>query len=74
MFMILAVLPFITCNLVSLSSQCDEKSVPDINQMCIQPDYIQGCTLYKNIKECATCKQGNSIITQNILFKLENAN
>lgn len=39
-------------NLVALDSQCPEQSVSDANRICIRPDYIEGCLLYKNTDEC----------------------
>ncbi len=50
-------------NLISLSTQCPEQSVPDLNKVCISPDYIEGCQQYKSVSECFKCFDGtfNSI-------------
>ena len=45
-------------NLVSLSTQCPEQSVPDLNKVCISPDYIEGCQQYKTVSECFKCLDG----------------
>lgn len=42
-------------NLVGLTIQCPEQSVPDFNNICITPDYIEGCVKYKSSQECFKC-------------------
>jgi hypothetical protein len=50
-------------NLVNLNSQCPEHSVPDLNRVCISPDYIEGCSQYLNAQQCATCAQCTHSLT-----------
>lgn len=52
------------CNLVGLNTACPERSVPDVNKVCISPDFIEGCTQYRNVQQCAVCAAGTSISIQ----------
>ena len=45
-------------SLVSLNSECPEQHVSDPSRICIRPDYIEGCELYLNTKECFKCSKG----------------
>lgn len=47
-------------NLVGLNTACPERSVSDINKVCISPDYIEGCTKYQNVQKCAVCAPGTT--------------
>ena len=49
-------------NLIDLHVECPEQHVPDLNRICIKPDYIEGCEIYKNTKECDICKKGKKNI------------
>lgn len=51
-------------NLVDLNTACPERSVPDINKVCISPDYIEGCTQYLNVQQCAVCAPGTYPLIQ----------
>ena len=46
------------CGLVSLTAHCPDQYVPNSNNICIRPEYLEGCDIYKNIYECDTCIQG----------------
>lgn len=39
-------------NLIQLNSDCPEQHVPDVNRICIRPDFIEGCLTYKSVTEC----------------------
>jgi hypothetical protein len=51
--------------LIGLSNQCSEQYVPDLNNVCIRPTYIEGCITYIFTDECSKCSQGT------VLFYLE---
>jgi len=42
-------------NLVTIQIDCPSKHVSTINGICIRPDYLEGCQVYKNAKECQEC-------------------
>ena len=50
-----------TSNLIDLHVQCPEQYVPDPNRICIKPDFIEGCLLYKNGDTCDTCYKGKNL-------------
>lgn len=59
-------------NLVGLKSQCLDKHVPDLNKVCIKPDYIEGCVQYKSPQECFTCSKGIFKDIQSMSYQMEN--
>jgi hypothetical protein len=44
--------------LEELKTDCLDQYVPNSNNICIRPDYIDGCEIYRNIYECNTCQKG----------------
>ena len=43
--------------LVSVAAlTCEEGKVPDVNQMCIKPRYIEGCAQYSTPETCNKCE------------------
>lgn len=41
------VLMAVSAGLVNLSSECPQQYVPSSNSICIQPNYLPGCDIYK---------------------------
>lgn len=59
--------------LVNLSANCPEQFVPNPDNICIRPSYIEGCQKYKNPNECAACSKGNQSSIQITKSLIENA-
>ena len=70
---LVAVLALSQSNLVDLHIECPEQHVPDPNRICIKPIFIEGCSLYKNRKECDTCDKGSQQLIQIMNQSMENA-
>lgn len=59
--------------LVNLSSKCPEQFVPNLDNICIRPSYIEACETYKNSNECAFCSKGNQRYIQITISSMESA-
>lgn len=40
------------------ASICGVNEVPNYQNLCIKPEYIEGCEIYKSYKTCYTCAKG----------------
>lgn len=67
LLILMATIGAIACtNLSSIRQECPEQSISDLSQTCISPEYIEGCTRYKNSQECFECTEGRQLFIQNI--------
>lgn len=57
------------------AAQCGQGQVPDVNNLCIQPQYIQGCQKYASNSACQECQYSTTSIIQHFNCKeMEAAN